>query len=1167
MAEENGDRIEALFHEAADLPPEERQAFLDRACAHDPELRAALVRLLADDARLHSQEDTRFLESPLVRAAADEAAGSADSAGKPWLPTHLGRYRLIRLIGQGGMGAVYEAEQDLPRRTVALKVLRPGLASPSLLKRFRHESQILGRLHHPGIAQVYEAGLADDGQPFFAMEFIRGLPLDEYAQIRAKTLQARVELLARVCDAVQHAHDQGVIHRDLKPTNILVEETGQPKVLDFGVARATDADLLTEAALTQTGQLLGTPNYMSPEQVTGDPAAIDQRADVYALGVILFELAAHRLPFRLENRPLAETARLILEADPPRLGSIDPELRGDVETIVAKALEKDRARRYSSAADLAADLRRWLVHEPILARPPSALYHLRKFAERHQGLVGGVLATGVALVLGLVGTILFAFAEARQRGLAEQNALQAEKNAKAANLEKREALAQAYRASLAAASAALENHDVAAANDHLESAPGALRGWEWRHLRSRLDDSSSTVLLPGGENGFLIAAQDQLRIGVLSTAGLEVSNIENGGRRTLPIDVEHRRHVNVAQTSQGFRVAAWVNNTAFDLLDDAGQILCRVTVPENSLPVDVVVSLDGTRLACVLNVDESRIRIFDATSGKQTAICEGHRNVIRALTFSADGKRLASGSVDRTARVWNAETGALLATCKGHSSTVYPAFSPDGARLVAASPDATVRQWNSSTGEEIGSPYDRHSSQVFSAVYSPDGNLVASAGDDRTIRVWRAKDRQDVAVLHGHTGNVTEVAFAPDGRRLASLSSRKAGVAGGDLTVRVWDVDPGATLPVLRGHSRNIYAVAYSPDGRWLASGSWDKTVLLWDAVTGEQCATLPHPHFADGRETFVFDLAFDPDGTSLVTGCSNDDRLRVWDVATARVLKEIPLPDRKFIALNLSPDGTRVATTSLLDQDSRKCHLNEFGIASSKTLFSSEGTSLAYSPDGRWLAILAADSTTILLLDAQTHEIAARFSGHEKLVFKAAFSPDSRRLASSSRDRTVRVWQIDTGACHKLSGPTDEVYAVAFHPDGTRLATAGNDGAVWLWDLARGEAVLRLPRHRSFVWSLAFSPDGATLASGGGDAVVRLWDTAPLKTRYQARREAAALRPEAERLVKQLWRKQNDPDKVVEAIRADHALSEPLRHAALRAVLRRMQPPIAAPENPPQPR
>jgi WD40 repeat protein len=486
-----------------------------------------------------------------------------------------------------------------------------------------------------------------------------------------------------------------------------------------------------------------------------------------------------------------------------------------------------------------------------------------------------------------------------------------------------------------------------------------------------------------------------------------------------------------------------------------------------------------------------------------------------------------------------------------------------------------VRQWDAKTGEPIELPFERHAAQLSSAVYSPDGKWVASTGEDRTIRVWRAQGRQEVAVLHGHTGSVIQVAFTPDGRRLASRSCHEGSVYAWDDTVRVWDVDPQTPLPVLRGHTGTIYPMVYSPDGRWLATGSWDKSVRLWDASTGEPCATLAHPFF-------VWGLAFGPDGTWLVTGCPDDDRLRIWDMATARVRKEIQFDPRDFhfYSLTVNPDGTRVSAT-VEGPGYKNYRLTVFDIASGKSLFSTEGLALAYSPDGRWLAVRAADEKEVLLLDARTHETAARFGGHENIVFKAAFSPDSCRLATCSRDRTVRLWQIDpltlpsppakggdgtVRECQVLRGHTGDIYAVAFHPDGTRLATAARDGAVWLWDLARGEEVARLRGHGGFVWSLAFSPDGATLASGGADATVRLWDTAPLKTRYQARHEAVGLRPEAERLVEHLWRKKNDPDEVAATLRADRALSEAMRHAALRVVLRRTQPPEAATDNSPDP-
>jgi eukaryotic-like serine/threonine-protein kinase len=1065
------------------------------------------------------------------------------------MPREVGDYEILAEVGRGGMGVVYQARHRGLHRVVALKMVLAGeFMSPAQETRFRLEAELAARVQHPNIVQVYEIG-THDGRPFLALEWVEGGNLA--SRLDGKPwppgeAAALVETLAR---AIHVAHGEGVVHRDLKPANILLswvrgQESGvskdslltpdscplTPKVADFGLAQPTEGG----QTLTYSGFLVGTPGYMAPEQAGGKRALIGPATDIYALGVVLYQLVTGQLPFRGDST--LEVLRAVVSDEPIRPRRLQPRLPRDLEAITLHCLEKEPGRRYPTALALAEDLERFRAGAQVVARPVGAAARLARAARRRPV---------VALLLALLAVSIFG-------GLAGVTWKWLE-----ADAEKREAVYQSYRARIAAAAAVIQNHDVADAARQLDGAPEEWRGWEWHHLRSRLDDSSAVIPVPLGGAGFLLAAPDRLRVGVLTPNGLRLTDLDGVESGMVPIgvaiDPERRYSVSATQTRHGVRVAVWVGDTAFDLLDEAGRVLCRVKVPAKG-PGPVVVSPDGTRLACYwMDGTWARLGVFDATTGKQTVVCEGHPLGLWTCTFSPDGTRLVSGGEDRTARLWDPATGALLATFHGHASKVIgTAFSRDGGRLVTSSSDGTVRQWDVATGREIEPPYDRHTGEIAAVAYSPDGQWVVSAGTDRTIRVWRASGRQDVAIRHGHTSGVSGVAFAPGGRQLASVSCASQIVVGDD-TVRVWDVDPDSTLPVLRGHRRSVHPVSFSPDGRWIASGSWDTKVRLWDAATGEQpCAPLEHT-------AIVRDLAYAPDGSWLVTATDADDRLRIWDVATARIRKDIPVAaGTQLRSVTVSPDGKRVAATAI-DVLANTHRLYVCDVATGDRLFSAEGWSRGYSPDGRWLAVTSADAKTVLLLDARTHETVAPIRGHKNFVYKVAFSPDGRYLASCSEDQTVRLWPIDGGASRELRGHTTQVFAVAFHPDGTRLATAGGDGVVWLWDVARGEEVARLPGHTSFVWSLAFSPDGTTLVSASGDTTVRLWDTAPLKTRYQARREAAALRPEAERLVEQLWQK-NAPEEVVEALRADRALGEALRQAALREVLRRSLPPEAAP-------
>ncbi len=551
------DRLQEIFLQAVEIDdPAARAELLDRLCAGDVALRARVEALLAAHAASGS------LPGKLPGAPPLPPPFPPGAAPTPLLPeavagaTIAGKYKLLEPIGEGGMGVVWMAEQRIPvRRLVALKLIKAGMDSRSVLARFEAERQALAMMDHPSIARVLDGGVTDRGHPWFAMELVRGLPLTDYCDQRRLPVHERLTLFMEICSAVQHAHQKGIIHRDLKPTNVLVTELDGrplPKVIDFGLAKALGGGtVLTEHTLhTGYGVAAGTPLYMAPEQVAVSALDVDTRADVYALGVILYELLTGTTP--LERRQLHEAAwdeicRVIREVEPPRPSlristsdalpslaatrHIEPAklsglVRGDLDWIVMKALEKDRNRRYESAASFAADVQRHLVNEPVVAAPPSWTYRSRKFVHKYRGPALAAAMVVAALTIGLISTGIMTL---RYRDASEQASSLAESETKA----RAEMALESYIGNLAAAQAALASESYPEARERLEACPKSLRGWEWRYL----SQEASTVitklpghctLMPTGDKIVSATSNGQIRIWSVSGKPLTPPLIAGG---------------------------------------------------------------------------------------------------------------------------------------------------------------------------------------------------------------------------------------------------------------------------------------------------------------------------------------------------------------------------------------------------------------------------------------------------------------------------------------------------------------------------------------------------------------------------------------------------------------------------------------------------------------
>jgi len=1006
------------------------------------------------------------------------------------------------------MGVVYKARHIALKRIVALKMILSGAyAQTTELARFRFEAETIARLQHPNIVQIHEVGDVA-GQPFCALEFVAGGSLATKLRATPQSPMEAARLVETLARAMDEAHQRGVVHRDLKPANILLTSEGVPKVTDFGLAKRLDE----ASGQTQSGILLGTPSYMAPEQASGAAAAVGPAADVYALGGILYETLTGRPPFRGAN--MLDTLEQVRSVDPAPPSRLQPKVPRDLETIALKCLQKEPHKRYASAGSLADDLARFLVGEPIVARPVSIGERVLKWVQRRPALAGLLVSSAVALLA--VSAVLVGSAynkELREARQAEEH----ERQRAEAALDTAETYLYFNRVGLAQRD--WGDNNVKCTRALLEACPLSRRRWEWyyldRHAHLEMlvmpcanDELTSVSWSPNGK--YVASAGSARKVHVWSaSSGEELLSLSHPGP-VLLTSVAFSPDSNLLGATGGAggekgALVVWKLEEGDN--KQSLEASPQFTVPDLSGDnAEVRFSPDSKTVAvCSGHVigETGRVTFFDTATGKKRVTFESNQEGIQSCAFSPDGRRvvIAGGSsyANLTGKrqpgvlqIIDATTGKeLQAPLSGHADAIFSvAWSSDGKHFASGGIDKDIRLWDARTCELVRA-LRGHTACVWSVVFQPpDGRQLASVGEDGVVRVWDVATGEERNVLRGHTSDVYDVAYNKDGTRLVS--------AGPDGSLRIWDADTMSGARVLGGHTSGVAAVIFAPVGDVLATGSQDRLVKIWDLRGRELRVLGPH-------DEGVSAVAFSPDGKQLAVATGDWQKIdekgevRVWEVSTGKELFRLRAHIGVARTVAFSPDGKRLATGGgeylapgeviLWDLASQRAEV---------TLPHARGVArLAFSPDGKQLAVLTNNNGEAKLWDLATQQelYTVRHGpvNNPIRLYALSVSPDGKRLATGGTDQIVKVWDLASGKhLLDLSGHRSDVISVDFNADGTRIVTGSWDQTVRVWDTATGHEVLMVKGHIAPVWEVAFSANGRFIGSASDDMTARLWDGTP---------------------------------------------------------------------------